>query len=309
MPRLSLLLPSRERFAGQKLPQAFGKRLARADRTDAAAGESAQLQRHVRAIPAPPAVAAVTRQLDAADAAPHAWLRADPAHVRADISGGRMLACGEMGLTTDECEALIRPLRPLFGDEGMPISAPTPARWYLMLPREAKCPAFDPPADVLGDDLEPHLPQGDAGRRWRRLLNETQVLLHNHPLNEKRIAQGQLPVNSLWFWGGGVLPDFVQVEARMFSDDALVHGLLRIAQAGVQPVPSRFGAALREGDAIFDLRGLRDLSTLANDWLLPAYATMRADDVLSLDFADGAQYVLRRAQRWRFWRRAAGDLA
>ena len=304
MPRLTLLLPTRERLRGQPLPKDFGKLLARSDRVAAEAGSKPQLQRHVQAIPAHVPVAPITRHLDAPGAEQQAWLRADPAYVQADINGGRMLACGEMGLSRDECEALVAPLRTLFGDDGFPISAPVPSRWYLMLPRESKFPAFDPPEDVLGDDLEPHLPQGDAGRRWRRLLNESQIILHNHPLNAQRIAQGKPPVNSLWFWGGGVLPEFVRFEGRVFSEDVLVRGLLKIAKATPQPVPARYDSSLRDGPAIVDLRGLRDVAALARDWVVPAFGSLRGGDELLLDMADGAQFAIRRSQRWRFWRGA-----
>lgn len=309
MSRLTLLLPARARFGDTPLPVELGKRLARVDHVSSEAGAKAQLQRHLQAIPAHAPVAPITRHLDAEGAEQQAWLRADPAYVQIDINGGRMLACGQMGLTAQEAESFVASLRTLFGDEGFPISAPTPARWYLMLPREAKLPAFDPPDDVLGDDLVPHLPQGDAGRRWRRLLNEAQILLHNHPLNEARIAQGKLPVNSLWFWGGGVLPDFVRVQARVFSDDVLVHGLLKIAQAPSAPTPSRFDASLRDGDAVVDLCGLRDVAALANEWALPAATSLRGKDELTLDFADGMAFVLRRSQRWRFWRKPLRLLA
>lgn len=303
--RLTLLLPARDRFGDAPLPSDLGRALARSDTGMEAVGGKAQIQRHVQAIPAHAPAAAISRHVDAEGAEQQAWLRADPAWVRVDINGGRMLACGEMGLTHDEAQALIEPLRTLFGDEGFPISAPTPSRWYLMLPRESKLPAFDPPEDVLGDDLVGHLPAGNEGRRWRRLLNEAQVLLHNHPLNERRIAHGKPPVNSLWFWGGGVLPDFVRCEARVHSDDVLVHGLLKIAKIAPKPVPTRFESSLRDGTCVVDLRRQRELPKLHGDWLLPAIAALRAGDELRLDCSDGAQYRLRRSQRWRFWRGSA----
>ena len=304
MPLLTLLLPARTRFRGQSLLPDLGRVLGRADRaTDAPAGLKAQLQRHFDVIPRQCPEAPITRQLDAHDAIHNAWLRADPAYVQADINGGRMLVCGELGLASEDCEALLVPLKPLFGDEGFPISAPVPQRWYLMLPRECKLPAFPPPEDVLGDDLEPHLPAGDLGRRWRRLLNEAQVILHNHPLNAGRIARGQPPVNSLWFWGGGVLPDFVRTNhASVYGDEAFLRGLAELAKAPLRALPSRYAATLREGNALIDLRALRDVGALANDWVLPAMAALRGDDRLQLDFTDGSSFTLARSQRWRFWR-------
>ena len=239
----------------------------------------------------------------------HAWLRADPAYVQPDINGARMLACGDLGLSIEECQELLAPIKPLFGNEGFPISAPVPQRWYLMLPRDSRLPTFASPEDVLGDDLEPHLPAGDAGRRWRRLLNEAQVILHNHPLNASRIARGKPPVNSLWFWGGGTLPDFVIIEGHAYGDEALLRGLAELAKSPARPLPARWSATLREAEAVVDLRALREVATLARDWVLPATTALRNEDRLHLDFADGSGFTIARSQRWRFWRRALPHLA
>ena len=76
-------------------------------------GRDAQLLRHIDVLPRRIAVAPITRALDADDAAFGGWLRADPAWLRADMSSGRMMACGDMGLDQAEADALIKPLRPL----------------------------------------------------------------------------------------------------------------------------------------------------------------------------------------------------
>ena len=316
MPMLTLLLPPRARFEGQLMPAELARLLARADRdVDAAQGRKAQLQRHFDVLPRHCPEAPITRELDTGDAdgtstAANAWLRADPSYVQADMTSGRMLACGDMGLSADDCDALLQPLRPLFGDEGFPISAPVPQRWYLMLPRDSKPPQCSPPDEVLGDDLHAHIPEGDAGRRWRRLLNEAQVILHNHPLNAQRVARGLPPVNSLWFWGGGVLPDHVRTGYRdVFGEEALLRGLGKLAGVIVQPVPAHFVASSVEQDALIDLRELRELAVFERDWLLPAFASLRKIDTLNLDFADGVRYTIHRGQRWRFWRRLPARLA
>ncbi len=55
--------------------------------------------------------AALSRQVDVGDAVGSAWLRADPAHVRADMTTARMLACGELGLTASETDTIANQLR------------------------------------------------------------------------------------------------------------------------------------------------------------------------------------------------------
>src|SRR3546814_6194541 len=132
----------------------------------------------------------------------------------------RLLACGDMGLDQDEADALLRPLKPLFGDLGWPISAPSSERWYVSLPRDARLPAFTDPDTALGAEIHDLLPAGNDGRRWRAVLNEAQIVLHNHPVNAERVRSGRMPVNSLWFHGGGRLPDQVACDVQtVYSND------------------------------------------------------------------------------------------
>lgn len=299
-PTLTLLLPERRRFAGQPLGDEAGRWLARADRAaDAAAGETAQLQRHFDLLPRGWPVAAITRALDADDAHLHQWLRADPAHVRPDMAGARVLAIGELGLTLDEAAELARPLRPLFGDHGFQLSVPHPARWYVALPVESKPPAFAMPEDVLGDDLLAHLPDGPDGRRWRALLNEAQILLHNHPINEARAAAGKPTANSLCFWGAGRLPDRVLGRAAdVRSDEPTLRALAKLAAAA---------APAGQDGALLDLRARRDWSSVAA--VLREAMRDPGGTPVRLDFADGAIFELRAGQRFRFWRRPLATLA
>lgn len=306
MATATLLLPPRIRLAGQPLPEPVARALGRADRTPVCeSGVRAQLLRHFTLLPRSWPMAALTRQQDAGDATLAAWLRADPVYVRPDINGARLLAYGEaLQLTQADADALLPPLRPLFGDTGFPIDAPTPSRWYLRLPREAKLPSFAEPADVLGADLFEHLPEGPEGRRWRALLSEAQVVLHNHPHNAARIAAGKPPVNSLWFWGGGILPDHVtSAHALILSDDATVLALAAAAKTPTAALPSRY--ALTTVDALIDLRAARDVNSLANGWLAPAIDAVRRGELkcLRLDCEDGSGFVLERGQRWCFWRK------
>jgi hypothetical protein len=201
---------------------------------------------------------------------------------------------------------LLQPLRPLFGDDGAPISSGAPSRWYLSLPREAKLPEFSPPSRVLGDDIFAHFPSGDAGRRWRRLLSESQVILHNHPVNAARAAAGKLPVNTLWFWGGGALPDHVRsAHRRVLSDDLLLAALARAATIAHAELGTGLAAEPQAAGLLVDLRRVRDLAVLERDWLTPALRRLRAReiDAIVFDGADGRRWRYRHAHRWRWWRR------
>jgi hypothetical protein len=294
----TLLLPAASRLQGA-LTLNVAKALGRADKTQHEPGERAQLRRYFQLIPDHWPVAALTRNLDANDAAQATWLRADPAFVSPDINGARLLAHGEaLELTQQDADELLPALKPLFGDAGFAIDAPHPSRWYLRLAFDTPLPTFAMPEQALGDDLFAHLPQGDAARRWRMLLTEAQVILHTHPWNAQRLQQGKPAVNSLWFWGAGRMPDSVTTPFRQIkSRDALLRALAKAANVSMGEVGG-------DVDALVDLRHLRSLQMLCHDALTPLLAELANKRLaaLYLDFEDGTQYMLRHNQRWRLWR-------
>jgi len=306
---LTLLLPAFEHLRGglAAAPE-FARWLGRADALPrATAGKEAQLLRHFDVLPKSLPVAALTRALDVDDAGYGAWLRCDPAHVRPDLTTARLLAIGEgLELTTDEAQALLAPLKPLFGDAGMPITAPVATRWYLTLPDDMRLPKFTAADEVLGADLSQHLPEGPDGRRWRHLLNEAQVLLHQHPLNATRVAAGKPAVNSLWFWGGGRLPDSVRTTcSKVASVDLLLRALCRQARVECSAPPS-LEAALDSYDLI-DLRRVRDVAELERELLPMLLPRLKPRPSVLLDFADGVRFELRHAHRRRWLRRQLRD--
>lgn len=176
-------------------------------------------------------VAAVTQAFDRAD--PGAvntgwWLRADPVVLRAD--GDRLLMLGNhaLALSMAEAAALGTELHELFSAHGMAFFAPQPTRWYLRLESDPNL-TLTTLEEVVAHDILQHLPQSSDAQiaaRWRRLLNEVQMQLHNSPVNQARRARGELPVNSVWFWGGGSAPAVTPRHfQQVWSDDPVSLGL------------------------------------------------------------------------------------
>lgn len=258
-------------------------------------------------------VAALSRQFDAGDAAGSAWLRADPAHVRADMSTARMLACGELGLSSAECASIEADLKPLFGDAGFEFEARRTDRWYVRAPDATGLPSGASPDEAMGDDLKLHFPAGPAGRRWRQLSNEAQIILHNHPVNAARARRGAVSVNSLWFWGAGVLPDFVRAGVcGVLSPRAEIRALAALAGVSSGPLdPAAFEAALASpapsSPLLLDLADLR-AQALEVDWLQPVQAALRERRIsrIELRFASAQRLRVKHSHRLRIWRRLRG---
>lgn len=119
-----------------------------------------------------------------------------------------------LALTPEESRCFVDDLNATFGDVAQ-FEGPHPNRWYVWADDPLWSALFQqqaPLSEMAGrriagaalhaSDLESASP---AHRRFRQWQNELQMFLHGHPLNGERQAQGKLPLNGIWFWGGGAL--------------------------------------------------------------------------------------------------------
>ncbi len=66
---------------------------------------------------------------------------------------------------------------------------------------------FTPPHDITNQTIKEYLPSGEAGKEiFINLIDRSRDILKNHPINQKRIAEGKNPANAIWFWGKGTKP-------------------------------------------------------------------------------------------------------
>lgn len=156
------------------------------------------------------------------------WLRADPVHLR--LQRDQMLLLPNMEISAGEAGQLCVSLNIHFAGQGMEFFAPHPQRWYVRL---EKLPRIHtrPLSQVVGGDVRGALPTGEEASRWHGVFNEIQMLLFAHPLNESRDARGALPINSVWFWGGGAIEPMQRRYDSVSSDEVLVE--MFAAAAGI----------------------------------------------------------------------------
>lgn len=180
-------------------------------------------------------------------------LRADPVHLRPDLDAARLFDASHFSLSRDEAASMAAALDRHFAAEGIRFEAPQPTRWYARLAKRPDA-AFHPPGGVAGREAGGLLPAGNEGSVWRRRMNEAQMVLHAHPGNEAREARGELPVNSVWFWGaeelgpvprrrfGEVVADDPLVRALAERGGARMHGLGEDPGAAEEPAGPRLVA-------------------------------------------------------------------
>jgi 2,3-bisphosphoglycerate-independent phosphoglycerate mutase len=70
---------------------------------------------------------------------------------------------------------------------------------------------FEQPHDHLGEVIGPFLP---TNRTFHEMMEKSFEILNDHPLNQKRAADGKNKANSLWFWGAGTKPALSAFEEK-----------------------------------------------------------------------------------------------
>lgn len=175
------------------------------------------------------------------------WMRADPSHLRLNRDQLILVPGVAFGIQPAEAEALVEALNRHFIGQltFYPLHSD---RWCVRIDSpggkdfDSRGLRTRTPAEVAGKDINRHLPSGESSTRWHALLNEIQMVLHEHPINEAREARGEPPVNSVWLWGVGGLPANAAASFQsVTAEDPVALGFAKSAGLRYRALPQ--GAA------------------------------------------------------------------
>lgn len=60
-----------------------------------------------------------------------------------------------------------------------------------------------PPHELIGEGIRQVMPAQDEFKELAYIMNQAQIILHNHPYNQQRQRENKDTVNSIWLWGNG----------------------------------------------------------------------------------------------------------
>jgi hypothetical protein len=256
-------------------------------------------------------------RLDTQRPAAGSVLCADPVHLEPGIDELVLTPARDLAISEVEATSLAEALSSHFESRGWRIEAPHPERWYLSVAQSPPLLAL-PPSRVIGRNPHAHLPEGADARYWIAVLNEIQMLLHEHPVNRDREAAGRRPINGLWLWGAGPFRQRDSLPAgRVWARDALARALAEAAGLTCSELPVSLSDLEPGGrcvvvidDLLWPARQGRDdqwtaaLEALNDRFFEPALRGLgriwRTIEILPCD-ARGCR--LRATDRWRVWRR------
>jgi hypothetical protein len=254
------------------------------------------------------------------------WMmRADPVMIQPNRDHLVLLGNAAIEISQQDCEQIVSDINDTYGDTEWQIRVVSSTQWVIEQ-EKAEDITTHGLSHVVGKNINDFLPQGEDSKKWHALMNELQMFLHAHPVNQQRQTQGLPPLNSLWFWGAGVLPAATSIKndkpfAQCWSEETLSLALARMTGVPRADLPVDGEAWLKQ--AITPGKHLLVINLLDNDyvksdpvewwqalgvlnehWLTPLVSALKTKQIerLTLISSDGARYQLTRKLANRWWK-------
>lgn len=249
--------------------------------------------------------AAVRRTGLTNERAPGFWLRVQPIHFIAGLDRITTVVLRGASRMTD---AERSSLDPLFAEHlqssGLQLHAAND-EWLLRsaspLQLQTTSPEF-----AAANPLSEILPRGADAGPIRRLMTELQMLLHEHPVNERRQARGAPAINAAWVHGEGMLSDVSSVSLPAgYGEDSFLRGIYRLHDQAVGATPADAKSLLAQlrGPAVAVIDP-PDLDALEAQWLAPLARALLSGAISNLTLMfDAWQVTVGRADMFKLWRR------
>ncbi|MEE9583703.1 MAG: cofactor-independent phosphoglycerate mutase, partial [Dehalococcoidales bacterium] len=162
------------------------------------------------------------------------------------VKDGRMWSYSSGHISTDEAARLIESLNEGLGSSEIHFYPGISYRHLLKLKgrEDTLLATCSSPHDIPDKPIRQSLPRGRGSRFLRQLMQASEAVLREHPVNVARRASGDIPATMIWlFWGSRRAPDmpaFSQVyglRAALTSGVDLLGGLGRMMAMAILDIP------------------------------------------------------------------------
>ena len=182
------------------------------------------------------------------------------------IRDGRMWDYSAGHISNNEAQQLIEALNGSLGSDKVHFYPGVSYRHICKLKgrEDALLAACTPPHDIHDKAISDFLPRGPGSELLRDLMEHSQAVLRDHPVNIERRSRGDIPATMLWlFWGSGRAPDMPAFK-QIYGLDAAITSAVDVLR----------GLALMMGMGVLDIAGVRD--GLDNDFTAQAVGALQA---------------------------------
>ena len=151
-------------------------------------------------------------------------------------------------ITTEEATALLKTLQEELGDERFEFHPSVAYRNLLILRftegETLNLEATTPPHDIIGESVAQYLPSGESKEFFCGIMERSEAILREHPVNLARVAAGKEPATHVWLWSQGKMPQLAPfaelhdgVSGAMITAVDLLRGLAKLIGWSLIEVP------------------------------------------------------------------------
>lgn len=250
------------------------------------------------------------------------WMRADPVHLRIEQNHIMLADSQAFPISREEAELIVQDLNLNLSDYNLSFLSLRSDRWYIQMPRAPEIQTHTL-SQVTCMNINHFLPTGNESVIWHKIFNEIQMLLHGHPVNQARESRGELAINSVWFWGGGNMPQFIQSPyTHVWSNDDLSRSLTLANNTNHSKLPLNANEWLQtelSGNHLVVLDALpgkakyrnaygwrETLKDMEHSWFSPLHAALKKGEINQLTLTilnetSSQDFVITRSSLWKFW--------
>lgn len=182
-------------------------------------------------------------------------------------------------ISTDEARELIAAVEAELHTDVAHFYAGVSYRHLLVWQGGSTAVELTPPHDISDRKVTEYLPKGTNADKLLEMMMRSHEILKNHPINQKRIAAGKNPANSIWLWGEGTKPMLENFEEKfgvrgsVISAVDLIKGIANCAEMNSIDVEGACGTY----ETNFDGKAKAALDTLLDGYDF-VYIHMEAPD-------------------------------
>lgn len=151
-------------------------------------------------------------------------------------------------ISTAEAAELIKAVDEALGNEIYKFYSGVAYRHCLVVENgTTELGTMTPPHDISGRVVGEYLSTHKNAAPLIELMKKSYDILKDHPVNQKRVARGERPANSIWLWGEGVKPKLQNfkekfgVSATVISAVDLLKGIGKLTGMNTPEVENATG--------------------------------------------------------------------
>lgn len=136
-------------------------------------------------------------------------------------------------ISTEEGSAIIRDLNKELGNAVFRFYPGVSYRHLLVWKGKGDKIKTTPPHDITEQEIGEYLPTGEGAQALIKLMTDTQIFLHEHPINRARIEEGKRAANATWPWGQGRAPHMPSFAERFGLNGGVISAVDLIKGIGI----------------------------------------------------------------------------